>query len=635
MTRASPTCRFVLRAALALCAAATRAHGELAPLPGAEGFSPIGRQVEVLEDRGGHMTLADVLRAESDARFTRNDTWAPNFGYTRSAYWLRFRLPAGAPSRDGLLLEIRFPSIDRLDFYHPEGDGWRHVRAGDTLPWDAREVKHRNHVFRIPPPATPGPRDYYLRVASGSVLTVPMFLWEPQAFARHDNRVQYRLGAFYGFLGALLLYNLMLFFTVRDRAYLYYVAYVLAFAVYLFTFDGLAFQYWWPESVWWANHALATALALTLAFGALFSATFLDMARNAPRANRGMLAIVAAGALLALAAATGWVLDYGEILRALSLLGPLAAAVALWVAVRAMLRGERAARFFLLAWGALLVFIALGALRNFALVPTTFATVHGLHIGVALDVALLSFALADRINELKRERAAAQAEALANHGALLEATRASERALERGIAERTAELNRANERLREEARERDLLMEQLKEQEQHLRFMAQHDALTGLPNRLSMQQRLALAMELAKRNRKKLAVMLVDLNDFKRLNDSRGHLAGDHALAAIAARLRTSVRGSDTVARFGGDEFVVLAGELDRPEDAGMIAEKIADMVGAPLPVDGGTERVGCSIGIAVYPDDADSAEALLERADRAMYAVKSASERRYAFYAA
>jgi diguanylate cyclase (GGDEF)-like protein len=165
--------------------------------------------------------------------------------------------------------------------------------------------------------------------------------------------------------------------------------------------------------------------------------------------------------------------------------------------------------------------------------------------------------------------------------------------------------------------------------------MAQHDALTGLPNRISMQQRLALAMELAKRNRKKLAVMLVDLDDFKRLNYSRGHVVGDHALAAIAGRLRTSVRGSDTVARFGGDEFVVLAGELDRPEDAGMVAEKIADMVGVPLPVDGATERIGCSIGISVYPDDADTAEALIEHADRAMYAAKAARERRFAFYAA
>jgi diguanylate cyclase (GGDEF)-like protein len=265
------------------------------------------------------------------------------------------------------------------------------------------------------------------------------------------------------------------------------------------------------------------------------------------------------------------------------------------------------------------VFIALGALRNFAIVPTHFLTVNGLHVGLALDVVLLSFALADRINTMKREKDAAQAEALASHTAMLAATQANERELERRIAERTAELNRANE--------------QLRGQEEHLLHLAQHDPLTGLPNRLSMQQRLALAMEFAKRNRKKLAVMMVDLDGFKRLNDSRGHRHGDHVLTQIAGRLRTSVRGSDTVARYGGDEFVVLAGELDRAEDVNNIAEKIADMVSLPLSIDGTTENIGCSIGISIYPDHAEDAEGLIERADRAMYAAKTGKNPRYVFF--
>jgi diguanylate cyclase (GGDEF)-like protein len=170
---------------------------------------------------------------------------------------------------------------------------------------------------------------------------------------------------------------------------------------------------------------------------------------------------------------------------------------------------------------------------------------------------------------------------------------------------------------------------------EQLRQMAQHDPLTGLPNRASMQQRLALALELARRNRKKLAVMMVDLDGFNRLNDERGHIFGDHGLTAISGRLRTSVRASDTVARYGGDEFVVLAGELDRADDATHIAEKIADMVGLPLSVDGVTERVSCSIGISVFPEDGEAGELLIKRADRAMYAAKAAKQRRYAFFSA
>ena len=210
-----------------------------------------------------------------------------------------------------------------------------------------------------------------------------------------------------------------------------------------------------------------------------------------------------------------------------------------------------------------------------------------------------------------------------------------ERELEQRIAERTAELSRANQKLREEAAEREALVAQLREQEERMRFMAQHDALTGLPNRYSMQERLSLALEMAKRNRKKTAVMLVDLDDFKRVNDTRGHAAGDQVLISVASRLRSSVRGSDTVARIGGDEFVVIASDLDRADGASMIAEKIADMVQLPIAVEGGAPwKITCSIGISVYPEDAQTAVDLLAQADRAMYAAKSESDKRFAYFA-
>jgi diguanylate cyclase (GGDEF)-like protein len=620
---------------------ASAAHArEPVPLPGAQGHVALGDYVEVLEDPGGQLKLEDVRSPQFAGRFVPAKSDPLNFGYTSSAWWLRFALPGGDPAGAELLLEIAFPSIDRIEFYLPEPRVeappryWARI-AGDDYPWAAREVNHRNHVFRFSVPPQPGPHVYYLRLQSHSVLTAPLALWQSEAFADRDRDVQLVLGMFYGLALALVLYNLMLFFAVRDGAYFYYVIYSAAFGLFLFGYDGLAFQYLWPESTWWANHASATSLALTLALGAQFARSFLDTPRIAPRADRVVLLIVASGLGLALCGATGWLLNYGAVLRTISVLGFAVAALSTVIAVRALLDGYRPARFFLIAWSALLVFILIGALRNFALVPTNFVTIYGLHLGFALDVLLLSFALGDRINLLRRERATAHAETLAAQQLLLEATRESERELETGIALRTAELNRANERLRGEARERELLMEQLRKQEEHLRFMAQHDPLTGLPNRTSMQQRLALALELAKRNRKKVAVMMVDLDEFKRINDTRGHPAGDQALVQLAARLRTSVRGSDTVARYGGDEFVILAGELDRAEDVGMVAEKVADMISVPLSLAGGVAQVSCSIGISVFPDDADGGEELISLADQAMYASKAVKGKRYAFYGA
>ncbi len=613
---------------------------EPAPLPGADGRVALSAFVEVLEDAGGRLRLDDVRGPQHAARFARAGDNPVNFGYTRSAWWLRFSLPGGAPSGEDLLLEVAFPSLDRIELYLPDAQPgseplyWARI-AGDQFPWAAREVQHRNTLFRFTAPTAPGPHAYYLRVESKNVLTVPLTLWRPEAFAQHDRGVQLILGLFYGLALALVLYNLMLYAAVQDRVYLYYVLYAAAFGTFLFGFDGLAYQYLWPESPWLANHAVATLLALALAFGAQFVRAFFDTGRIAPMADRVVLAIVAAGIALAGCAASGWGLDYGMVLRTVSVLGFTMAAMATVIAVRALLSGYRPARYFLLAWAAMLAFIALGALRNFTLVPSNFVIIYGLHFGFALDVLLLSFALGDRINLLRRERSAAHGEVLEAQRLLLEVTRENELELEQRIAVRTAELNDVNARLRAEASERDLLMQQLREQEEQLRFMAQHDPLTGLPNRTSMQQRLALALELAKRNRKKVAVMMVDLDEFKIINDTRGHPAGDQALVQLAARLRTSVRGSDTVARYGGDEFVILAGELDRAEDAGMVAEKVADMIQVPLAIEGGPARVSCSIGISVFPDHAEDAEALIALADKAMYAAKAAQGQRYAFFSA
>lgn len=623
---------------LALVAAApSRAEVPIAQLVPASGSLLLGRFVEVLEDPGGRLALEDVRSGAHRGQFVPSGAEQLNFGYSRSAWWLRFCLRGGGKAPPELLMELRFPSVDSIEVYTPKRDAagalsYSMKRGGDLLPWADREVRHRSHVFRLATPAQE--EEFYVRVASESVLTLPLYLWQPAAFAGNDHDTQLLLGAFYGLVLALVIYNLMLFVSIRDRVYLYYVLYTAAFGVYLFSYDGFAYEYLWPDSVWWANHAPATLLCLVLMLGAVFARAFLVLPSIAPSADRIIVVTAVLGGLLALCAATGHVLKYGAILRLISLVGAFSALVTLYVSVREVMRGYRPAKFFLLAWSGLLVFILLGSLRNYGLAPANFATIYCLHIGLALDVLLLSFGLGDRINTMKREKEVAQAEALATQQALLEATQRAEREQEKRVAERTAELNLANEQLRSEALERESLVSQLRSSEERMRFMAQHDALTGLPNRYSMQERLSLALEVSRRNRKKLAVMLVDLDKFKAVNDTRGHAAGDQLLATIAHRLRTSVRASDTVARLGGDEFVIIAGELDRAGDAAMVAEKVSDMVGLPVPIEGGPWKITCSIGICFFPDHADSAAELIALADKAMYRVKAESGARVAFYA-
>jgi diguanylate cyclase (GGDEF)-like protein/PAS domain S-box-containing protein len=172
-----------------------------------------------------------------------------------------------------------------------------------------------------------------------------------------------------------------------------------------------------------------------------------------------------------------------------------------------------------------------------------------------------------------------------------------------------------------------------KEREQRIQHLADHDALTGLLNRRLLEDRLQQSITLARRNDALVAVMLIDLDGFKAVNDQFGHLMGDYALRTVARRLRECVRESDTIARLGGDEFVVLLSGQRVPEDSSLVAEKILAALTEPVAAGGRRFEIGASIGISIYPRDGTTAEALLKHADAAMYRVKEAGKNRYQYY--
>jgi diguanylate cyclase (GGDEF)-like protein/PAS domain S-box-containing protein len=169
--------------------------------------------------------------------------------------------------------------------------------------------------------------------------------------------------------------------------------------------------------------------------------------------------------------------------------------------------------------------------------------------------------------------------------------------------------------------------------EERIAYQAYHDQLTGLPNRALFTDRLNLALAASQRHGKPLAVLFVDLDRFKFINDSLGHQAGDRLLQAVASRLRHCLRGGDTMARFGGDEFVVLLSEVEGPEGAAAAARKILDELKASFAIAGETVTIGASIGIALSPEDGITAEEILQHADIAMYHVKWGGKNSYRFY--
>ncbi len=205
--------------------------------------------------------------------------------------------------------------------------------------------------------------------------------------------------------------------------------------------------------------------------------------------------------------------------------------------------------------------------------------------------------------------------------------------IETHIQEAAADLVLVNGALADEIEQRRHLQDQLKTsdaalsqsraEERKSRHSALHDAMTGLPNLTLFYDRLSNALAQADRHAWRLAVMFIDLDDFKVVNDTLGHDAGDHVLQVVAERLQAAVRAGDTVSRRSGDEFLLLMIEAKGPSDVAAFAARIAKSVADPCEVDGVKVSVRASIGVALYPEDGRSAEALLKRADTAMYAAK------------
>ena len=158
---------------------------------------------------------------------------------------------------------------------------------------------------------------------------------------------------------------------------------------------------------------------------------------------------------------------------------------------------------------------------------------------------------------------------------------------------------------------------------EQFRHLAHHDMLTGLPNRRLLTDRMEQAIALARRSHSRVGLMLLDLDDFKVINDTEGHSVGDQVLVTVALRLRNGVRESDTVARLGGDEFVILLQDPGQTHDISRIASKVIEAVREPLMIGNSHYQLGVSIGIALFPDHGDSTERLMQQADIAMYEAK------------
>ncbi|MES3003948.1 MAG: 7TM diverse intracellular signaling domain-containing protein, partial [Pseudomonadota bacterium] len=309
--------------------------------------------------------------------------------------------------------------------------GFDRQQAGDSHDFGERAIPHRNHVLPLRLPRT-GDATIYLRVQSEGTVSVPATLWRPAALWQHDQGAYAALSLYFGLLIGLGLYNLLLWVSVRESGYLIYAAFVGSMAIGQAALTGLGAQFLWTPLTWWNGVSPPVGLSAAALFGLQFARNFLASAVRMPRIDRFLVAQMAGWALAAAAAVT---LPYVVSSWMVTVLAVVSVASMVGVGIISIRREYAGARYFFTAWTLLLVGVVTLALHNVGVLPSNAFTANALLIGSALEMVLLSFALADRINVARRFKEAAQARIAAEH-AMVEALSQSQDRLKTLLEER-------------------------------------------------------------------------------------------------------------------------------------------------------------------------------------------------------
>ncbi len=426
----------------------------------------LGREIEYLEDASQALTLDSVLTAEYTRRFMPIRGLYPNFSYTSSAYWLKFRVVVrNTPQQGKWLIAAYYPSLDFVYVYGISLSGTRFcgrynatlTRCGARVAWQDKILPHRYHLAPLLPWTAPNDTlTVLIRVQSRMTLAVPLEIISERRFADNERSEMIPMWMYYGIVIAMAIYNLFLFIALRDRAYLYYVAYVVLYSSFIFvSVNGLVFQMF-PLYAPLVPVLVTTFSLLGNIFGLLFAKEFLHLKEFGRWSARWGWVLISA-CLLGLI--VQWFVPISPMHRALNLIAVLVIVFMITNAVLAIRRGFRPAAFFLAAWTMFFLGALVFILSNFAILPKTPLVQFSIQIGSALEMLLLSFALGDRIAVLRKEQERARAEALQGEMYRL-------RNIE--LAEANEEIARQKEVLEEQARDIEIVNATLHEQNERL-----------------------------------------------------------------------------------------------------------------------------------------------------------------------
>lgn len=415
-------------------------------LDAAHGEYRLGERFQLLEDRESRFTIDDVRTPPLSESFVISSTEVPNFGLTRSAYWVRFSVRNESAVRRELFLETAWPVTDLITAYLPNGSGgFVEHRAGDLLPFSTWEIPYRNPTFPLPL-AAGETTTVYLRFAGEDTMLLPVTLWSATAFEQKRRTESFTYGFYYGVLSVLVIYNLVLLCTLWDRAYLYYVLLIAAWALYHASLNGFATQYLWPTTPALAHWSIHIAAMLAFTFSGMFARSFLVTATYAPVLDRCLLVLATIGAAFVFWPLFGSVRSFVVIGGAIGL---SSAALMVVSGFRCWRAGYRPARYYVLTWTVGISALFVWGLRGYGFVPSNVVTDRAFEMVVLSTAVTLSLGLGNRVNVLRGDLEVSVRE----KNRLLDALQDLNRGLEARIEQRTADLARRTTELSEKTQQ--------------------------------------------------------------------------------------------------------------------------------------------------------------------------------------
>lgn len=410
-----------------------------------------------------------------------------------------------------------------------------------------------------------------------------------------------------GALITLVVQHLLLSVLHRDRSHLEYVVLLIGIALIQLSLQDSGSLYpWFAVAERWSHVLLPAGLAVVGLSGSLLTRSFLRLPDTAPVLDR-LIAISAAlfgGVFVSL-----WLLPHETGAVMLAVLGPLFALLLAFCTANAIRQRTPGAVSYLLGWTLMVVAVGLAGVLFDGQFAASATLGHAPQSTAILSALVLSFALFVRANAMHRERLESRLAECAASEQTITALRQSEHLLSTRLAERAEELEHANSHLQASAQESE--------------HAAHHDPLTGLANRLLLEDRVAHAIIRAVRHNTRMALLLVSLDAFKRVNEEYGHKVGDAALVMVGERLRAAVRQQDTVARVGGDEFAIVLEEVFQQDDADRVAKTIGEALAAPLVIGDKLLQIDATIASAFFPEKGNDAADLLKSAGKLIHTIR------------